>query len=323
MRVLFIADPVESLNPKTDTSLILAREFFSQHHPVWWVNASQLKWQSNHLVLEALPLEKPGSVDQLPDLGSPKVFGLEDFDLVMIRKEPPFDASFLTLCWLLCPYESKVKMVNRPSLLIRHHEKMLALEAAALGVIKPDQVMPTFLVHNQSAALEWMDSKPQDDFILKPWLGHGGRDVFRLSQAEFSRRAKSLFRQEPIWMLQEFNPEILTRGDRRLLYWRGELIGEFVRLPAKGDFLANLARGGEAVHLEMTAAEKELAVTLGQWLKELKIDFAGADFIGAKLSEVNITCPTGLQSVLELSGEDLAKSIVKSLTDSDENLSEG
>jgi glutathione synthase len=295
MNFLVIADPLRKLKPKTDTSLALVREAIMRTHTVHWCTAEDLYlW---HGRVFARVDEISGCAEQsLPVVETVKEpQPINSYDGVWIRKDPPFDNSYLSLCWLLALEENNVPMLNKPSLLLRYHEKMLPFEALEKGFLREEEVIPSFLPTGRR--LQVPADFPQGESVTKPWLGHGGEDVRKLDSPKSP---------EPYFFLQPLQKEVTRTGDRRIFFLNGEIIGSFARMPAEGDIRANLAAGGHGVMREMNKKELEVANRLGDFLKEIGIEFAGADMIGEKISEVNITSPTGFQTFYELGGRRLA-----------------
>lgn len=306
MKVLFVADPLEKLKPASDTSLVFLRSFFTAGDQCFWAESGAVFWKDSGVFVAAAGIHSAGDETQLPQLIPSEYFRIDEFDIIFVRKEPPFDDAYLRLCQLLSPYESKLLFFNQPSLLLRYHEKMISLEAVVLGVLQPNEVVPTLVTKDFRLALQYLENLSEKEVILKPWLGHGGRDIQRFSKQDFKEKCEALYsRSSEAWMLQGFMNEIYSTGDRRVLFLGGEVVGQFARIPEKGGFVSNLAQGGSAVLSEQSASEKIVCDKLASWLRSLNIDFAGADFIGGKLSEVNITCPTGIQMWKQLTGEDL------------------
>ncbi len=295
MIFLIVADPIRNLKPKTDTSLALVREALMRGHSVHWTTAEDLiLWEGRVL---ARVEEITGCAEHSHPVTEtvPEMQPLNSYDGVWIRKDPPFDASYVSLCWLLALEENNVPMMNRPSLLLRYHEKMLPFEAAEKGFLRREELIPTFLPTGRRLNLP--RDFPSGECVTKPWLGHGGKGVTRLEGPRSP---------EPFHFLQPLQKDITRTGDRRIFLLHGEVIGSFARMPAEGDIRSNIAAGGHGVLRDMTKKEAEIADRLGDFLKEIGIVFAGADMIGEKISEVNITSPTGFQTLHSIGGRRLA-----------------
>lgn len=315
MKVLFIADPMDRLKVKTDTSLYMLREFSKKGAELYWSTSENIWWMKNSVYVSGQKILDGGTPEIHPRLGIFEEQDVLEFDLVIIRKEPPFDESYQRLCWLLEPFEDRVIFSNKPSVLLHNHEKMLPLRALAGGVLSDEQVITTCVTDRAEVARQFVNDLGVENIILKPWLGHGGRDIQMLEATGFMDESDKYFKGDERWMIQPFEQEIFARGDRRVIFLGGKAIAHFVRLPKKGHFVSNLIRGGQAFLREMEPQEKELTTRLEPWLKKVGIDFAGADYINNKLSEINITSPTGLESYETLTGENLAPWIVDYLLD--------
>jgi glutathione synthase len=243
--------------------------------------------------------------ESLPELGEEEVKPIRGFSSVWIRRDPPFDSAYLSLCWLLALEEKHTLFVNRPSVLVRYHEKLLPFEAMAQGFLKATDLVPTH-IGDAASARSFLQVGAWKEAIRKPFFGFGGSDVKRFSVES----GGALPRENELELTQPFLTEVTRIGDRRIFFLGGKQIGDFVRMPKQGDFVSNIAHGGSGHCIAMKKAEKEVASRLGKFLKKAGIDFAGADMIGSKVSEVNITSPTGIRSYAGISGIDLAPQIL-------------
>lgn len=295
MNFLIVADPIRSLRPKTDTSLALVREAITRAHTVHWCTQEDLFLWDGRVFLRAEEVVgcAEGSLPATETVRETQA--LNSYDGVWIRKDPPFDSSYLSLCWLLALEERNVPILNRPSALLRYHEKMLPLEAVEAGFLRHEELIPTFLPTGRR--LNVPADFPQGESVTKPWLGHGGAGVKLLEKPQTP---------EPFHLLQPFLKEVRQTGDRRIFFLNGDVIGSFARIPAEGDIRSNLAVGGRAAMREMNKREVDISDRLGAFLKEIGVVFAGADMIQEKISEVNITSPTGFQAFHEVGGRRLA-----------------
>ena len=310
MKWLIIGDPLETLLPATDTGLSLLREAHSRGRDVHWATPGGVILNgvsievSTQFVTESIPGALPKTkIEKKPSK-------IDDFDCVWIRKDPPVDMNYISLCWLLAHAENSTVILNPPSLLLRFHEKMIPYEAHRAGYLNEDEVVPTSLWTGESSPTPATDG--ENAWISKPWLGHGGRDISKWDSIDHFLKALENFQNihtDPL-MLQAYYPAIKKTGDRRVLFIGGKYVGDFVRFPAGDSLEANLSRGGRAAQVEMTASEKETTSRLGDYLKSIKIALAGADFIDGRVTEVNITAPTGFETLRQLQGIDLGAQLV-------------
>ncbi len=304
MRLLFVADALESLKPAGDSSLAMARAAMKRGHEVLWATDSDLAYALDGVVVRARRLV-PEKGD-MPSSTSAGTLRVRDLQGVFIRKDPPFDQSYVRVCWLLALEEERVVQFNRASLLLRYHEKLLPLEGLAQGMLAPSDLIPTFIGAHPEAE-KYFEANHTAQVVTKPFLGFGGRDVVLQKTEAYRGKGATL----GDCFIQPFADEVLSSGDRRVIFLDGKAIGNFVRMPAKGGFVSNLAQGGSALSVPMSADELKLCDKVGKLLKALHIDFAGADFIGPKVSEINITSPTGLRQVESLEKTDPASLVIE------------
>jgi glutathione synthase len=295
MIFLIIGDPIRGLKPKTDTSLALAREAIMRQHEVHWATPEDLfLWEGRvHVRVDSIKGCAENSLPATDTVEEPQ--SLNTYDGVWIRKDPPFDSSYLSICWLLALEENNVPMLNKPSLLLRYHEKLLPFEAVEKGFLHSNELIPTFLPTGRRIPVP--KNFPKGEAVMKPFLGHGGKDVEKILSPQSP---------EPYVFLQPLQKEITRSGDRRIFVLDGEVIGSFVRLPKEGEIKSNIAAGGTGVMKEMNKKEREIVDRLCLFLKEIGIQFAGVDMINEKISEVNITSPTGFLTYKDIGGRRLA-----------------
>jgi glutathione synthase len=295
MNFLLIGDPLRNLKPKTDTSLALAREALLRAHEIHWATPHDLfLWEGRVFArVEKITGCAVGSLPATETIEEPQA--VNGYDGVWIRKDPPFDVSYLSLCWLLALEENNVPMLNKPSTLLRYHEKMLPWEALEKGFLRPDEVIPTFMPTGKRINVP--TNFPKGECITKPWLGHGGKDVEVVPSPQSP---------EPYSFLQPLQKEVYKGGDRRIFVLNGDVIGSFARIPAPGEVKSNIAAGGTGVLRDMTRKEGEIADRVATFLQEAGIVFAGLDMIGEKISEINITSPTGFLTFRDIGGRNLA-----------------
>lgn len=295
---LIIGDPMKNIRPKADTSLIIAREMLLRTYEVHWATDQDFYLWDGRVFVRPEKITEC-SAGSYPSLEVAPEQAINSYDGILIRKDPPFDNSYMSLCWLLALEENNVPILNRPSLLLRYHEKMLPFEAVEQGFLKKEDLIPSFLPTGPKIKLP--ANFPRGPSITKPWLGHGGKDV-RLLEGPRS--------PDPYFFLQPYQKEVQTTGDQRIFILDGEVIGSFTRIPAAGEVKSNLVAGGSAAAKVMNKRERALAEATGEFLKHLGIQFAGVDMIHEKISEINITSPTGFQAYHEVGGSHLGSPLV-------------
>lgn len=303
MKILVIGDPVESLNPRLDASLYWARHLFEKSHSVFWAEPTDLSWLQHELFVYASAWEQAGSRKELPKFKKSSKQKVSGFDWVLIRKEPPVEETYIQMA-LMLQNLSGPRFFNQPELLLRFHEKNLPLMLCGKGILEKEDVMPSCLSSKSEDWSQFVKENPASHYIVKPWSGHGGRGVQRYTKEEllsFLNRAEL----SPQSILQAYNPAVETKGDRRVIILRGEIIGNFVRLPKEGSYLANLIHGATTQKMDSSTKEKSIARRVADWSREVGLDFIGIDLIAERLTEINITCPTGILIEEDLTGQSL------------------
>ena len=302
MNILFVADKIEKLNIKGDSSLVMANAALQKGHQVAWCDLDDVGFALDKVTVTHQRLESV-----YPPQTAPKIQGfVRDFDLVFIRKDPPFDAHYIRTCWLLSLEEPHVFFANRPSLLVRYHEKVVQMEAVTQGAVNFEDTIPTF-VSAKPLAEAYFKEQGMTEVILKPFLGFGGREIEKVSFEAFQQMPES---QVGDRFVQPYLNAVTVTGDRRVIFLGGEVIGHFARIPKAGSFVSNLAQGGSAEIAKVSEKENQVLLSLGRFLKQEGIEFAGADIIGERLSEVNITSPTGLSNLGTLEGDNRGAKII-------------
>jgi glutathione synthase len=220
-----------------------------------------------------------------------------DIDVVLMRQDPPFDMGYITATHLLERIESETLVVNNPRSVRNAPEKVMVLDYR--------RFMPPTLVTRSVEEVRAFQ-KRHGAIVIKPIHGNGGKAIFRVSEEGENLGALiEVFNQtwpEP-HMVQAFLPEV-SEGDKRIVLVDGEVAGAINRKPKAGQVRSNLVVGGTAEATELSAADKHICARIGPELKRRGLILTGIDVIGGRLTEVNVTSPTGLQALKRLSGID-------------------
>jgi glutathione synthase len=232
-------------------------------------------------------------------LGEGKRVPLGDFDVILLRQDPPFDMNYITSTHLLERIHPKTLVVNNPASVRNAPEKVFVTEFP--------QLMPPTLLTRDLAEIKAFRAQ-HGDIVMKPLYGKGGEAVFRLQKDDLNFGSlydlfAATFREQ--WVVQKFLPEI-KKGDKRIILVDGEYAGAVNRIPAPDDLRSNMVRGGAPAETELTAREKEICQTIGPALRERGLIFVGIDVIDGWLTEINVTSPTGIRAIKNLGGPDVA-----------------
>jgi glutathione synthase len=217
-----------------------------------------------------------------------------DFDLVLMRKDPPVDQRYLHALWMLDHCDAPV--INEPEGLRSASEKLFALQF-------PDWIPPT-IVTSRREELDSFCREQGGRIVLKPIDGFAGRGVYAWSLKEANRGViweEMTERGTRPVLAQRFLPEV-KRGDKRILVWNGRALGAVNREAKSGEVRSNLAAGGTAVKSSITAREHEMVEALAPYLIDHGLYFVGLDVIGGYLTEVNVTSPTCLVELESFTG---------------------
>ena len=331
MNLLFVADPVESFKAYKDSTYVMMREAQRRGHTVAVCEPRHLAWQSGQLVtatvrhlrlLDITPQVGATHARQpwFEEVAAPAFDGttagqvpagrlaLSQFDAVLMRKDPPFDAEFIYATHLLEQAEREgAKVFNKPAALRDHPEK--------LALMQFPQYAPPTLVTRSAADVKAFHAE-HGDIILKPLDGMGGMGIFRVKADGLNLgsiiETLNLDGAQTL-MVQRYLPEIVE-GDKRVLVIGGKPVPfSLARIPQGNEVRGNLAAGGKGVAMPLTEREREIAEAVGPTLAARGLMLVGLDVIGGCLTEVNVTSPTCFQEITQQMGFDVAAMFVDAL----------
>ncbi|MDI4634402.1 glutathione synthase [Pelomonas sp. V22] len=310
MKLLFVADPLESFKIYKDTTFAMMREAARRGHELWACHPADLVWRSGGRVVAqgARAISLTGDADRWFSVVSEGELALADTDAVVMRKDPPFDSEYFYATHLLQQAEREgAKVFNKPAALRDHPEKLSLLEF-------PQFSAPTLVTRSEAAIRTF--HKEHGDIILKPLDGMGGTGIFRVGADGLNLGAiiETLNKggAETV-MVQRYLPAIKD-GDKRVLVIGGQVVPFcLARIPQGGEVRGNLAAGGKGVAQPISARDREIAETLGPILAARGLLLVGLDVIGDSLTEINVTSPTCFQEITDQTGFDVAKMFIDAL----------
>ena len=222
---------------------------------------------------------------------------------ILIRQNPPFNIEYISTTYILDTIKDKVKIINNPTSIRNISEKLYS--------VKFKKFMPnTIFSQNIDEIKKFF--KTQKKVIIKPIHSYGGNDIHLLTRFNL-RLIKNFIKKHNYIMCQKYLPKI-SNGDKRVFIINGKVRGAISRVPRKGSFLSNMSKGARPINIKLTKKENKISKLIGKDLKEEKIFFAGIDFIDEKLNgDINVTSPTGLKTLYDLSKINLAKTFWKEL----------
>lgn len=314
MKLAFIIDPIQNLDPCHDTSVAMMEAACILGHEVWITQASQLSVVDSNAVaylqrVEIIPvkLSEEGYFAANPwyKLSDKTNISLETMDAVFMRTDPPVNDVYLYATYILDYIDqNQTLVINSPKGIRDANEKMYALqftEAIPETIVTADKHLIRQFVERIGAA------------VLKPLGNKAGEGILFLEPDDRNFNSivelSTLRGRVPV-MLQTFLPEA-KQGDKRIILLDGEPVGALNRLSAPGEFRNNMAAGGTVAQTEITTREREICTQLAKTLKSDGLIFVGIDAIGGYLTEVNVTSPTGIREIDRFSDANLGKKVIQ------------
>ena len=303
MKFLFVIDPIKNINSIKDSSAALMQASARKNIEVWTCTPQDLEARGDEVWASSIRAQ----VDPWVSLEENECIPLAQFDCIWMRKDPPVNEGYLYATHLLEVAERKgVKVINKPSSLRAWNEKLGALRYSHL-------MAPTIVASKVKDLISF--AKINEEVVIKPLGGKGGQGVIRLTKNSPGIKAmiELITSQEALpVMMQKFIPEV-KEGDKRIIIVNGEPIGSINRIPQGGDFRSNLAMGGKAEKTTLTAKEISICSELSQHFKNEGLFFVGIDVINGMLSEINVTSPTGLREIENLSNKRVSDQVIEKL----------
>ena len=315
-KILFICDPLDTFKLQTDATYMLMVAASDLGFSIFYCLPNQVYAQNNQALAIATPLtilatstQEPGHVmpwyseqHSLPLVGTQ----LNAFDLVMVRNDPPFDLEYYYLTQLMTIAErSGVSVINNSFALRNYNEKLAILNF-------PELIPTTVVTKNRGILHDFLHT--HGECVVKPLNLMAGRGIFKLSLNDVNYDAilesSTNYYTETV-MLQQFIPEVV-HGDHRIFIVHGKVIEHCLwRIPQDNKIRGNIAAGGRGEVHPLTAEDYQIAAPIAKWLQENNIVFSGIDVIGNKLTEINITSPTGTRQIFRHAGIDIPKLILQ------------
>lgn len=297
MRVAVQMDPLSGIDVSGDSSWMMILEALRRDFEVFHYHPDGLCFhidrgisaRATRLEMSKTTLQKTPKLSDLL-ISEPETINLAEFDVVLMRQDPPFDMHYLSATYILERLPAQVVVVNNPAEVRNAPEKILAMDF-------PDLMPPTMISADPEALSDFRAE--HQDVIIKPLYGNGGVGIYHL-RPEDDNLSSLLEMHQAYWhspvQIQKFLPEV-SLGDKRILLIDGEPVGAIDRIPAQGQARANMHVGGQAQKVALSARDQEICRRIGPTLRGLGMIFVGIDVIGGYLTEINVTSPTGIQEI--------------------------
>ncbi len=295
MKIAAQMDDISSINIKTDSTFAILLEAQNRGHEIFYYLPSTLSFDSQTNVLKGLvkKIKLKKEIKNHFEILEEKSENLTNFDVILVRQDPPFDMNYITSTYLLEKIKNKVLILNNPSEIRNCPEKLFVTEFA-------DLTPPTLITSNLEEIKEFQQKNR--DIILKPLYACGGEGIVLIKEKDvnlssiFSLLIKTY--QTPL-IAQKFLPEI-SKGDKRIILVNGKAVGGISRIAKEGDVRSNLHIGGRAEKLILSKRDVEICDKISPELKKRGLFLVGIDVIGDYLTEINVTSPTCIPELNEL-----------------------
>ena len=291
------------LNPKTDTSVFLANEIQKKKYKIFYYDPKNLSVIGSKVFAKGFFVKFNYDSKKFYEILKRKKLNLTKCKFILIRQDPPFNLEYISTTYMLETIKNKVKIINNPTSIRNISEKLYS--------IKYKKFMPsTIFTQNIDEIKSFF--KKNKYVILKPIHSFGGNDIHLLSKFKLDFIKKFIKKHNHI-MCQKYLSKI-SKGDKRVFLINGKVCGVISRVPKKGSFLSNMSKGAVAKNAQLTKLEKKVSKIIAKDLKKEQIYFAGIDFIDEKINgDINVTSPTGLKTLYDISKINLAKTFWKDL----------
>ena len=292
------------LNPKTDTSIFLAHEIQKKNYRIFYYDPKDLSIIDSKVVAEGFFINFDyNNKKRFYKILKKQKLNLIRCKYILIRQDPPFNLEYISTTYILETIKHKVKIINNPTSIRNISEKLYS--------VKYQKFMPNTIFSQNIHEIKKFFKKNKF-IILKPIHSFGGNDIHLLKEfkLEFIQR---FIKKHDYIMCQKYLPRI-SKGDKRVFLINGKICGAISRIPKKGSYLSNMSKGAIAKNTQLTKLEMKISKKIAKDLKKEKIYFAGIDFIDQKLNgDINVTSPTGLKTLFDISKINLAKTFWKDL----------
>ena len=291
------------LNPVTDTSVFLAHEIQNKNYKIFYYDPKDLSIINSKVIAAGFFIEFNYKNKKFFKILKKQKLDLTKCKFILIRQDPPFNLEYISATYILDTIKEKVKILNNPTSIRNVSEKLYS--------VKFQKYMPnTIFTQNIDEIKNFF--KKHKKVILKPIHSYSGNDIHLLTSFNL-KLIKKFIKQHDHIMCQKFIPKI-SEGDKRVFLINGKVCGAISRVPKKGSFLSNMSKGAKPINIKLTKIENKISKLIAKDLKKQNIFFAGIDFIDQKLNgDINVTSPTGLKTLYDLSGINLAKTFWREL----------
>ena len=285
-------DPIESIKVGKDSTFAMLVEAQRRGYETHYLEACDLFLEDAKLMAYSAPIKVDDQANNYYSKQAATQIEMSNFDVVLMRKDPPFDMQYIYITYLLDHLlQTDTLVVNHPTSIRNANEKLFATRFS-------DCIAPYLVTQKQSILNEFISKHKQ--VVVKPLDGMAGDSIFKVKHDDANRNVilETITQQEQrTVMAQKFIPQYVE-GDKRILLINGEPIAyALLRVPSKGELRANLAKGGSAQGVALNERDQYICQQIKPTLQKMLFSFVGIDVIGEYLTEINVTSPTGVREL--------------------------
>ena len=300
LKVAVQMDPIEGINIEGDTTFLMMEQAQARGHSLFAYLTESLGMEDGKVLARGRDVAVQRVKGDHARLGDFRRVELAEFDVVLMRQDPPYDMRYIDATFFLEAIHPRTLVVNNPAEVRNAPEKLFVTKF-------PDLQPPTLITWDSEAIHEFRAR--HGDVVVKPLNAKGGSGVTRHLADDPNLPAllelHAELSEEPV-IIQKFLPAV-SQGDKRIILVDGEAVGAINRIPEKGQIRSNMAVGGRPEPVDLTARDREICGRIGPELKARGLMFVGIDVIGGYLTEINVTSPTGAVALKRFSGVDAAE----------------
>jgi len=291
------------LNPNSDTSVFLANEIQNKNYKIFYYDPKDLSVINSKVIALGFFIKFNYLKNKFFKIVKKQKLDLTKCKFILIRQDPPFNLEYISTTYILDTIKDKVKIINNPTSIRNVSEKLYSA--------RYQKYMPsTIFTQNINEIKNFF--KKHKKVIVKPIHSYSGNDIHLLNKFNLKFINRFIKKHDHV-MFQMYLPKI-SKGDKRVFLINGKVCGAISRVPKNGSFLSNMSKGAKPINIQLTKTENIISKLIAKDLKKQNIFFAGIDFIDQKLNgDINVTSPTGLKTLYDLSGVNHAKTFWKEL----------
>ncbi len=293
IRLAVVMDPIEDIKPVKDSTLAMLLAAQKRGWELHYLELADLRLRDGLALGRARPLEVRADLENWYSRGEPRDQALGEFDVILMRKDPPFDTEYVYSTYILERAELQgALVVNRPQGLRDMNEKVYTAWF-------PQCCAPTLIARDMNDLHAFL--REHGRIVCKPLHGMGGRSIFVIERGD--KNTNVIFETLTEYgtryaIVQRYIPEIVVQGDARILLIDGEPVPcALARIPSETDNRGNLAAGARGAGRPLSDRDRWLCAQIGPALRERGMLFVGLDVIGDYVTEINVTSPTGIREL--------------------------